>query len=133
MFGPDLDIVSRPYSRWGPMRAIWLPYRYFFPHRSRFSHGLVLGALIRVIYFLGVVTIFLLLIAYVYQAGQEGRLPGPSDIILAWAPVGNTMRGYFGENVLILVFAGLWVGAASHTITDLAGSFIKTGRAGKFF
>ncbi|CAN5293704.1 metal-binding protein [soil metagenome] len=133
MFGPDLDTVSRPYSRWGPVRAIWLPYRYFFPHRSRFSHGLVFGALIRVIYFLGGVTLICLVSAYLYQTFNGGRLPGVGDIVQMWNPVGQGLREYFGANFLILVFAGLWAGAASHTFTDLAGSFIKTGRSGKFF
>ncbi len=133
MFGPDLDTVSRPYSRWGPLRAIWLPYRYFFPHRSRFSHGLLFGALIRVIYFLGVVTLICLVSAYLYQTFNGGRLPGVGDIAQMWNPVGQGLREYFGTNFLIMVFAGLWAGAASHTFTDLAGSFIKTGRSGKFF
>jgi uncharacterized metal-binding protein len=133
MFGPDLDTVSRPYSRWGPVRGIWLPYRYFFPHRSRFSHGLIFGALIRVIYFLGVVTLICLVSAYLYQTFNGGRLPGVSDIEQMWNPVGHGLRAYFGTNFLVIVFAGLWAGAASHTITDLAGSFIKTGRSGKLF
>jgi uncharacterized metal-binding protein len=30
------------------------------------------------------------------------------------------------------MFAGLWIGAASHTLTDIAGSFIKTGRITDF-
>ena len=133
MFGPDLDTVSRPYSRWGPVRAIWLPYRYFFPHRSRFSHGLILGALIRVIYFLGVVTLVGLIAAYLYQTFNGGRMPGVGDIVQMWNPVGQNLREKFGSNFLIIVFVGLWAGAASHTFTDLAGSFIKTGRTGKFF
>lgn len=27
MFGPDLDIYSRQYQRWGFLRFIWLPYQ----------------------------------------------------------------------------------------------------------
>ncbi|MDT4896465.1 MAG: hypothetical protein QOH25_1542, partial [Acidobacteriota bacterium] len=27
MFGPDLDILSRQYTRWGVFRFLWLPYR----------------------------------------------------------------------------------------------------------
>ena len=27
MFGPDLDIQSRQYTRWGVLRFLWLPYR----------------------------------------------------------------------------------------------------------
>ncbi len=39
---PDLDIVSRPYKRWGWMRWIWIPYQKFIPHRSPLSHFPVL-------------------------------------------------------------------------------------------
>jgi uncharacterized metal-binding protein len=133
MFGPDLDTVSRPYSRWGPLRSMWLPYRYFFAHRSRFSHGLFFGALIRVVYFLGSVTLLVFIAGYLYQASRGGQLPGVDDIAGFWRPVGETVRERFGENLFIIVFAGLWAGAASHTFTDMAGSFIRTGRSGKFF
>src|SRR5438270_484482 len=27
MFGPDLDILSRQYTRWGPLRLLWWPNR----------------------------------------------------------------------------------------------------------
>jgi uncharacterized metal-binding protein len=133
MFGPDLDTVSRPYSRWGPARAIWLPYRYFFPHRSRFSHGLILGALIRVVYLLGALTLLMLISYFLYRAISGSRMPEVGDISRFWMPVGEGLRNYYGSDVLLLVFVGLWAGAASHTFTDLAGSFIKTGRSGKFF
>jgi uncharacterized metal-binding protein len=29
MFGPDLDTVSRQYSRWSVLRFMWMPYRLF--------------------------------------------------------------------------------------------------------
>src|SRR5215831_19021461 len=51
MFGPDLDLHSVQYSRWGFLRVLWWPYRVFFKHRSRLTHGLVFGTAIRVIYF----------------------------------------------------------------------------------
>src|ERR671917_2173971 len=51
MFGPDLDIQSRQYTRWGPLRVLWWPYKVVFRHRSRWSHGIVFGTLIRVVYF----------------------------------------------------------------------------------
>lgn len=133
MFGPDLDTVSRPYSRWGPFRAVWLPYRYFFPHRSRFSHGLLFGALVRVVYFLGSVTLLFLIAGYLFQTFRGRSLPGIEDIVGFWRPVGETTRKNFGEYVFVTIFAGLWAGAASHTLTDMAGSFIKTGRSGKLF
>src|SRR5437764_13329520 len=51
MFGPDLDIQSRQYTRWGMFRFLWLPYKAAFRHRSRWSHGIIFGTLIRVVYF----------------------------------------------------------------------------------
>src|ERR1044071_4465364 len=59
MFGPDLDIQSRQYTRWGPLRFLWWPYKVALPHRSRLSHSILLGTWIRVIYFLIVVAVTL--------------------------------------------------------------------------
>lgn len=50
MFGPDLDIHSIQYKRWGFLKGIWLPYRNFLRHRSIFSHGLIIGTCVRVLY-----------------------------------------------------------------------------------
>jgi uncharacterized metal-binding protein len=133
MFGPDLDTVSRQYSRWGLLRWLWFPYRSFFKHRSRFSHGLMLGALLRVFYFAGVVTLVCFLAAYLYESYNGGSPPRLADIPLVWRPIGsfvNTELG--GTDFYLLSFIGVWIGAASHTFTDLAGSFIKTGRVAKF-
>ena len=47
---PDLDLVSRPYKRWGWLRWIWIPYQKFIPHRSPLSHAPVLGSVIRLAY-----------------------------------------------------------------------------------
>src|ERR1051325_8402859 len=57
MFGPDLDIQSRQYTRWGPLRLLWWPYKVAFRHRSRWSHGIIFGTLIRVVYFAAVVAL----------------------------------------------------------------------------
>ena len=132
MFGPDLDTVSRQYSRWSILRVIWYPYRAFFKHRSRFSHGLILGAFIRVVYFMGVLTLTAFLAAYFYTAYSGGRLPDWVDFARVWQPIGEFTRGYFGEHFFPMTFIGLWLGAASHTFTDMAGSYIKTGRIAKF-
>lgn len=133
MFGPDLDTVSRQYSRWGLFRFLWLPYRHFFPHRSRFSHGLIFGALLRVFYFAGVVTLAAFVIGYAYAAYGGGRLPRLDDIATVWRPIGTFVNAHLGgKDFYFLAFAGIWIGAASHTFTDLAGSFIKTGRIAKF-
>lgn len=132
MFGPDLDTVSRHYSRWFFLRFLWLPYRWCFKHRSRFSHGLILGALLRVIYFMGVSTLIVFAGAVIWASIEGSRPPAFNDLTLAWQKIGEFIRADLGNNFLLFIFIGLWFGAASHTFTDMAGSFIKTGRIAKF-
>jgi len=48
---PDLDLKSEPYYRWGPLRVLWMPYVKAMPHRSIWSHGLLIGDVIRLLYF----------------------------------------------------------------------------------
>jgi uncharacterized metal-binding protein len=48
---PDLDLVSRPFKRWGLLRFIWLPYQRLIPrHRHWLSHGPVIGSAVRLVY-----------------------------------------------------------------------------------
>lgn len=132
MFGPDLDTVSRQYSRWFLFRSLWFPYRSFFKHRSRFSHGLIFGALIRVIYFMGIVTLSVYIGTFAWAVFAGDNTPEISDFAATWRVIGQFVRTNFGDNFPLFVFLGLWLGAASHTFTDMAGSFIKTGRVAKF-
>ena len=46
----DLDLDSKEYRRWGPLRFIWWPYQKLIRHRSRLSHGLVVGGIFRLFY-----------------------------------------------------------------------------------
>lgn len=125
MFGPDLDIQSRQYTRWGPLRFLWWPYKVALRHRSRWSHSIMLGTLVRIIYFLAIVTIILAVSLYIREAyihrAAAGLGPFTDAIGRVWEIVSPIKRGY-----LITAFAGLWVGASSHTITDVLGSFFKS-------
>jgi uncharacterized metal-binding protein len=48
---PDLDLVSRPFKRWGLLRWLWLPYQRLIPrHRHWLSHGPAIGSAVRLIY-----------------------------------------------------------------------------------
>jgi uncharacterized metal-binding protein len=132
MFGPDLDTVSKQFSRWWFLQVLWYPYRIFFKHRSRWSHGLVFGTLIRVVYFMGVVTIAAFLGAYFYAVFTNGTLPNVQAFAESWKIIGKYGNAYFGREVLAAIFFGLWAGAASHTFTDMAASYIKTGRVTEF-
>ena len=125
MFGPDLDLQSRPYRRWGLLRFIWKPYQVALPHRSVFSHGPVLGTVIRLIYFLAVSTFLGSLLLYVQQryvhgaqtTWQEQYLLLRGDVLSFWR---GTDRQY-----LIAGFAGLCFGALTHTAADLIWSTTK--------
>jgi uncharacterized metal-binding protein len=128
MFGPDLDTTSKQFARWSFMKVLWFPYRIFFTHRSRWSHGLIFGSLIRVVYFIGVVTIAAFIGAFALALISDGLPPDIVDLARSWRTIG----GYTSMTFLFSLFCGLWAGAASHTLTDMAGTFIKTGRVTEF-
>lgn len=51
LLSPDLDLVSRPYKRWGIFRFIWIPYQRLIPrHRHWLSHGVIVGSIVRLVY-----------------------------------------------------------------------------------
>jgi uncharacterized metal-binding protein len=132
MFGPDLDTMSKQYTRWGLLRFLWFPYQKFFAHRSRWSHGLIFGTFLRVVYFMGVVTLTAFAVTYLYASYSGGTLPNLLEMAKTWGALGTAVRSHIGEYFLPSVFAGLWLGAASHTLTDMAGTFVKTGRITEF-
>jgi len=94
MFNGDLDTNSRPYNRWFIFKMIWIPYQLMFEHRSIFSHGLIIGTVIRLLYLLTIPVI----IFYI-----KGNLEVITSIDL---------------NMIILLFIGLETGSAIHTISD---------------
>ena len=129
MFGPDLDIQSRQYTRWGMFRFLWLPYKAAFRHRSRWSHGIIFGTLIRVVYFASALT--LLFWAGVYARAfllAGGAPPGWREVFAVWRVVEQAVAGYgVSPRVPLAALAGLWWGAASHTLTDVAWSVVRKG------
>ena len=81
---------------------------------------------------MGVVTLAAYLLALAWTGMSDDSVPDVSDFANAWQLIGENVRTYLGEGFLLLSFIGLWLGAASHTFTDMAGSFVKTGRIAKF-
>jgi len=73
---------------------IWIPYQLMFKHRSIWTHGLIIGTVIRITY-LVVIPVIILLI--------KGNL----EILLT-----------IDTDILIPVVIGMELGAASHTIAD---------------
>ena len=127
MFGPDLDIQSRQYTRWGALRFLWFPYKVAFRHRSRLTHGILLGTLIRVVYFTLALAALVLLAVYLhahYVAGEA--MPSLTELALTWRAVeGRLAARGVGRGVLLATFVGLWWGAAIHTFADVAWSILR--------
>jgi uncharacterized metal-binding protein len=94
MFNGDLDINSKPYNRWWLFKMIWIPYQLMFHHRSIFTHGLIIGTIIRLLYLCLIPFIIILL---------KGNLQMITSIDLS---------------LLVLIFIGLESGSAVHTISD---------------
>ena len=131
MFGPDLDTDSRQFARWWIFRPIWLPYKLFFSHRSRWTHGLLFGSLLRVVYFVGLITLGSFAVLVLASSYAGATMPSAASFEDVWQHAGNWIRSTVGLANLAAAFIGLWAGAASHTFTDLAGTYIKTGRIGR--
>lgn len=136
MFGPDLDIYSRQYQRWGWLRWIWLPYRKLIGHhRSFLSHGPLIGTMVRILYlavWIGVCSC-LGLIAVLGGRYATGHLPNTWQQTLFntlhrqlqhWQP---KLRHYQFEGIAL--FLGLELGAFCHSICDWLGSALKRLRA----
>ena len=128
MFGPDLDILSRQYTRWGPCRLLWWPYRVLFRHRSRWSHGIIFGTLIRVVYFALMLTLLACVAIYLRATFMAGTPADYGAVVRAWRAIeaGALVQGRILHFVLAAL-AGLWWGAASHTLTDVAWSVLRKG------
>ena len=131
MFGPDLDIHSVQFKRWGLFRWLWLPYQKTLSHRSKLSHGFLVGTTLRVLYFsiiLLVTAVFCVAIAQVIF-GFEWNWQ--AFFILG----GQNVRNHYLAEVLALL-AGLETGAMSHSVSDWLGSamkrFKKKGWSGLF-
>jgi uncharacterized metal-binding protein len=127
MFGPDLDIQSKQYTRWGIFRFIWLPYKVIFRHRSRWSHGLIFGTLIRVIYFTGIIALMAAAAVYLRALLTNGAPPSFEEVLGVWGMMDGLLKQSVGNHVLWITFCGLWWGAASHTLTDVGWSVLRKG------
>ena len=118
MFGPDLDIHSRQFIRWGWLRCIWIPYQKTLRHRSIFSHGPIIGTTLRVLYlssWLLLVGLLGLGVSTLFWLAPGGR--GLFDAAWRW------LFQYRAE--LIALFVGLELGAMSHSVSDWGGSAYK--------
>jgi uncharacterized metal-binding protein len=137
MFGPDLDVYSRQYRRWGMLRWIWIPYQRGMRHRSFWSHGPVVGTAVRILYlsaWLGLAGILVIVIAAIAL-----QINGDVD---DWYPLAQflfhssteflarSLSQYPGEALALAI--GLELGALSHSLSDWLGSTGKRWNKSKF-
>jgi uncharacterized metal-binding protein len=94
---PDLDLISRPYKRWGCLRWLWLPYQRLIPrHRHWISHGPVIGSAVRLVYLAALVSPLWFF------------LPGLQQVQWSGVTAPNTMA----------VFCGVELSALNHLLLD---------------
>jgi|AGSF01.1.fsa_nt_gi Uncharacterized metal-binding protein len=120
MFGPDLDIYSCQYQRWGWLRPIWLPYQKSLRHRSFLSHGPLIGTALRILY----LTTWIGLVGDIWTPWQllkqsEPRRELAGSSLSCWRSIAQ----YHIE--LFMVYIGLELGAMSHYLSDWGGSAYK--------
>ena len=120
MFGPDLDIYSIQFKRWGKLSRLWLPYQKLLRHRSFFSHGFIIGTVIRIIYlllWLFITSIFIVTILQLFIGFNWNWQTFAID----------SFRGiktkYQYETIAL--FLGLELGAMSHYLSDFINSAYK--------
>lgn len=128
MFNGDLDTISKPYRRWFIFRWIWYPYRKMFEHRSIWTHGIIIGTVVRIIYFTIILSIVLITtyyitdifvndikkIGFILKTGKIFNLNSFETILflrdLSWSSI--------NWNIVIIVFLGLELGNTIHTLSD---------------
>ncbi len=119
MFGPDLDIYSCQYQRWGWFKPIWLPYQKSLRHRSFLSHGPLIGTALRILYLATwIVVLGMLGLAIAEKVGNLGG--NWQDVVLSY---GRLIGEHHIE--ILAVYIGLELGAMSHYLSDWGGSAYK--------
>ncbi len=125
MLGPDLDIRSIQYARWGPLRWIWLPYQRAIKHRSQLSHGPIIGTALRVAYLMVWLWLFAIASMTILNVLWDAQLNWQT----ARDPFRTVFRRYLFEWVAVVI--GLELGSVSHSLSDAFGSQISSRRRKK--
>ena len=94
MFNGDLDTHSKPFNRWWVFKMIWIPYQIMFTHRSIFTHGIIIGTVVRILY-LGII-----------------------PFIVLWAKGSLDLFLTIDVSTMLIILIGLELGSAVHTISD---------------
>ena len=114
-FSPDLDIDSSVYRRWGIFRWIWLPYKNLISHRSKLSHGILIGTIIRILYFFILISIIFMTLIYI----SIGELPIEQYLLKT---INYTIINKYYFLSILLAFE---LSADVHIFSDRIYSFVK--------
>ena len=130
MFGPDLDIYSHQFKRWGVIRWMWIPYQRSLRHRSVWSHAPIVGTLGRIVYLLAwLVGLGILLILGSAILGQtsgitaDWRLLARQMFVDSREGIERSLGQHWPEWLALTI--GLELGAVLHSFSDWAGSTYK--------
>ncbi|MGQ4647557.1 DUF2227 family putative metal-binding protein [Lyngbya aestuarii] len=119
MLSPDLDLYSRPFKRWGWLRWIWIPYQKGMRHRSMLSHGPIIGTTLRIVY----------LASWIVGLGVLGLVIIDlfRDVSWSWQQVTTEVIAFVFKYCwqLVGLFAGLEMGAMTHSLSDWTNSAYK--------
>ncbi|MBE9167108.1 metal-binding protein [Pleurocapsales cyanobacterium LEGE 06147] len=113
MFGPDLDIYSIQFKRWGWLRWIWLPYQKALRHRSLLSHGLIIGTVLRVLYLFTILAVIAFIVVAIAQLIWGFAWNWQQ---FAWQTFTAIERDYRAE--ALSLWLGLELGSLSHSLSD---------------
>ena len=128
LFSPDLDLPSRSRRRWGPAGALWAPYERSVAHRSWVSHSIVVGPILRLVYFLAVV--YLLLWAGLWGVKEWLTPLDRNGLMRGWrAAAVLFLRGH--PDWLLLGLLGFVIGGLVHTVADVVWSARPWRRRGR--
>ncbi|NJR51483.1 MAG: metal-binding protein [Leptolyngbyaceae cyanobacterium CSU_1_3] len=130
MFGPDLDIYSQQYKRWGVLRWIWLPYRKQVRHRSFLSHGAIVGTVLRICYlsvWLGILGSVMIVGGAIVHQVLNGTGSWQFLAQQGFEVSAQVLSRSLQQHPISWLSAaiGLELGALSHSISDWVGSRVK--------
>ncbi|MCS6777966.1 MAG: metal-binding protein [Chloroherpetonaceae bacterium] len=118
----DLDLDSREYRRWGRLRFLWWPYQKLIPHRSRLSHGLLLGGVVRACYLMVLCTLILWVTLWALSL-LEPRVDPGAITRQQWASALSFFRSRPEHTTALL--SGFILAGTTHSLTDMIATWFK--------
>jgi uncharacterized metal-binding protein len=115
---PDLDTKSKSYYRWGILKFIWIPYRHLIKHRSRWSHSLLAGPVLKTIYISTLLFLSFFIVINIFVLGDLTLFI--HNIHQATRNIHTIPLQYIASAIAGIIWAN-----TQHVITDLSVSQYK--------